>query len=202
MTRKRSFPRALGSIVLAAVVVCQPGYAPLRAHWDAPGPPPIQVKMTVLDVKLVTPQDDGADGDAEMLLYLEFEHLGHSFIMATAFDKDDVVGTAWPIAANIWTHDECSPRQPILVNTVLTELDCGSREVLLAGLSSVGRIGLAALFGGPVTIAHDPLRVINFEIGVFGDATYEVAEVSVSDQEIIRRLQHAREWALARGAVE
>jgi sugar phosphate isomerase/epimerase len=57
-------------------------------------------------------------------------------------------------------------------------------------------------FGGPVTIAHDPLRVINFEIGVFGDATYEVAEVSVSDQEIIRRLQHAREWALARGAVE
>ena len=65
----------------------------------------------------------------------------------------------------------------------------------MAGLAEQG-------FDGPLTVARDPGKRITFDIGIFGDATYEVHEEAVPDDEVMRSLRQARTWALEHGAVE
>ena len=65
----------------------------------------------------------------------------------------------------------------------------------MAGLAEQG-------FNGPLTVARDPGKRITFDIGIFGDATYEVHEEAVADDEVMRSLRQARTWALEHGAVE
>ena len=57
-------------------------------------------------------------------------------------------------------------------------------------------------FEGPLTIARDPGKVIKLDIGIFGDATYDVCEEAVPDDEVMESLYSARTWALAHGAIE
>ena len=57
-------------------------------------------------------------------------------------------------------------------------------------------------FSGPIVVAREFGRVVTFELGLFGEATYDVVERPVTDDEIMRGLRQAREWALAHGAEE
>lgn len=68
-------------------------------------------------------------------------------------------------------------------------------EPFMAGLADQG-------FDGPLTVARDPGKRITFDIGIFGDATYEVHEEEISDDEVMQSLRQARTWALEHGAVE
>ena len=72
----------------------------------------------------------------------------------------------------------------------------------VAPLESFMALLVAQGFKGPLTVARDPGKLITLEIGVFGDATYDVRHEAVADDEVIRSLQRARSWAISHGAIE
>lgn len=155
--RRRTRDRErLGTKTLALIFAWQVALLPgiSAAHFDAPGPPPINVDVDALNVVLIDDQDDGVDGNAELLLAIMAGHTGHTGALES-FSIDNMnfdAGATWTINGDVYDHDECSPRNAVSVATTLIELDNGSKAVVLTTLFSIGRVLVASALGGPVAV--------------------------------------------------
>ena len=172
------FPGRFIAIYLVGVLS---GIAPLSAlaHSDAPGPPPIQVRSTALDLQVNHTKSnfwwkEGVyDGffshRAELLLYTTIGHNGHEvtdLVLEKSLKYDSHpfhpgIDGLWEISIDsesatpgppheevLSDHNECTPRNNVVVVATVVELDNGSRDVLLSALGGVAQLAVAGLVLG------------------------------------------------------
>jgi hypothetical protein len=100
---------------------------PASADFDPPGPPPLDVQVDLVEVEFSEDPggfSDGVDGDAELLLKYEVDHLGHRRPVGSyrndAFDFD--ANPIWSIGDVLYSHDECTPRNDVRLEVSIQEL--------------------------------------------------------------------------------
>lgn len=124
---------------------------PARADYDKPGPPAIKVEVKLKKLVLGQDQDDGIDGNCELLLAYSLVHVGHGKTSGAKAIDDlnwDTTDT-WDIEAPIWEHIECTPRNTLELTLTLTELDkLNASEVLFKLAESAGNLGAKEVAGG------------------------------------------------------
>jgi len=151
---------------------------PIYAHLDPPGPPKIKVTVILDSLKLLNNQDDGIDGNAEIVLGWMVNQEGHGSKNGKEF-KDDLnwdVSPRWDIGKVIWEHEECSPMSKVNVAFTVVESD----QDLELTVASVGAsmAGIASVFAsaGPVGIT---ITVVS---GIVGIVSGIVGELNGDDE--------------------
>ncbi|MBI4877565.1 MAG: hypothetical protein HY822_23285 [Acidobacteria bacterium] len=159
--------------ILALLLPAGLGPVPIQAHWDPPGPPPIEVQLFLSRVVFSYAQDptDGIDGNAELTLTVQIDHKGHGSQVVT-FSRDDFdlnYEGSWSFGDPEWegklvyTHQECSPRNDIAITARLMETDMTGVESWAIAIASA----VAGFFaGGPLGAAGG--GALGFAVGTPG----------------------------------
>lgn len=176
--------------VLAVILTFLGGVwpAPALAHLDPPGPPELEVSVTAESLRLTQDQDDGFDGNAELLLMANTTHVDHGQD-TRQFKTDDYswdtvtyappnfrrvlrrTAPDWWLKAQhptIWKHTECSPRSTVTVGTTLIEVDTELTDQVVGALASTAAgtaagAAYGAAFGGTGAI---PGAIVGFIVSL------------------------------------
>jgi len=130
MARAGVVGRWISPLLLVGAVLLWPVVG--VGDWDPPGPPPIGISVEVLSVELLQDQDDGLDGNAELILVVSARSRAGSAIIAAS--KDDLNWDethVWTVAESAVLGQECTPASDIVFVGTLAELDNGVKEQVL-----------------------------------------------------------------------
>ncbi len=147
MARTRVVGRWLVPLLMAWAVLLWPVIG--AGDWDPPGPPPIEVRIEILAVELLQDQDDGVDGNAELLLVVKAKSNAGS-ISAEAYTTDlnwDETNR-WIIARMLTLGKECSPPSRVIISASLAEVDNGAKEQVVNILKTAAQAALFKMWKG------------------------------------------------------
>ncbi|MEB3778865.1 MAG: hypothetical protein GSR85_01335 [Desulfurococcales archaeon] len=125
------------------------------SHLDPPGNPPIRVEVKLLDIELLSDQDDGLNGETELIVKWTLAHSGH--FLSSSSKTREVPGILTITGLNydysdlrsksfnkiMYSHVECTPMSPIFMNAEFIEDDTDTITQILSGIAAAGT-GLAA----------------------------------------------------------
>lgn len=165
----------LAAILLVALMIAS-ALHPVKAHLDEPGNPAIRVKIYVDSITLKTDQDDGLDGNAEIIVKFTYLHEGHKggggIVSIDDFNWD--YEKTRTIDKMIYDHIECSPLNEIRVSMEAIEDDTSTITTIMGGL--------VAIAGGIVATAYSTgTALIWAGVGGLGGITALFASINSAD---------------------
>ncbi len=133
------------AVLLWSVVVVGAG----DPYWDPPGPPPIDVYVDVSAVELLQDQDDGIDGNAELVLVIEAKsEIGSGRITVEKDDMNWDEKQVWSVTKSILIGTECSPPSRIVISASLAESDNGTTDQVINILKTAAQAALLRAWKG------------------------------------------------------
>lgn len=136
------------SAILLLVLMVATTIPKADAHLDKPGNPAIKVTIYLKSVTLKTDQDDGLDGNAEIVVKFTYLHEGHEggggLVTIDDFNWD--YERTRTVNKKIYEHIECTPMNRIQIDMEAKEEDTDTITTIVGGL--------VAIAGGVVATAY------------------------------------------------
>lgn len=164
---------------------------PVSGHWDRPGPPPLSVGSVLDRISYQPDLDDGADGNAEVLLIATIHQNpphGDSVVFLECEKSDlnfDVTNT-WVLQRLWYTHQDCTPLAPVRVSVRSVELDTSSALTVVKLVTGAAAIPVA--FADPpvaAALAGVSLAIQLVELNGDDDLGWASTEVAAGSQTVL-----------------
>ncbi|NUL82102.1 MAG: hypothetical protein HUU60_05170 [Armatimonadetes bacterium] len=179
MTHLTRFIGLTAALLTAASAIAQ------TTCYDPPSPPVIKAEVTVKKLTLTSDQDDGFDGNAELVLTVNV-NAGDCGQTTKNYEKDDLnwdVTSVWNINDLIWSHLECTPRRSMSVGTALIEVDSDLSTNVMSGLAGAAAGLAVGAYGGLVGAIGGAAAgfVVGFVLSLNGNDDLGVGSASLPE---------------------
>lgn len=161
MARSSSRVVSLVVTLAAAIMMLFPFQNAYSIHFDHPpdNPPPLEVRVDVREVRLLQDVEGLFMDGAELVMETSVEHKDHAVRRVVLQNPDVPDGGTWSVDTNVYTGNDCTPREDVKVDVKLVELDATTMEQIIFALTSTAAGAAAGAVVAAVTVVTAPVSV-------------------------------------------